>query len=171
MVSGFYDGAGDMVIVKDGEHYKFYSADMTLFINDIQPVSDSRIRIGDQVFIRLQQPHTALADWGILEELLFSGKYVDKWGQPVVFTADGRLSGLDSFSYYVPQIDYMAMATQVDHIQLGRTGRQLEDFGFRFDKDSLILYSVNCLHFDGGEKQCDSETLGERLLTLTRVRE
>jgi len=169
MVAGFHEGAADMVVVKDREHYKFYSADLTLFRYDIQLSKDNRIRIGDQFFIRLQRPDTTLTDWGILEEILFAGKYLDQRGQPVTFAADGHLSGLGDLSYYIPRIDYATMANQVDHIQLGRTARQLDDFGFRFDKDSLIIYTINCVHYDGGEKQCDSEALGKRLYTLKRV--
>jgi hypothetical protein len=171
MISGFHEGAADMVIVKDGENYKFYSADLTLFRYDILPLQDGRIRIGDQYFIRMQQPDTTRSDWGILEEFLFGGKYVDERGQPVVFALNGQLSGLDTFAYYIPQIDYTTDAQQVDHIRLGRTARHLEDFGFRFDKDSLIIYSVNCLQYNSDEKQCDSEALGERLHTLVRLRE
>jgi hypothetical protein len=47
-----------------------------------------------------------------------------------------------------------------------RTGRP-DDFGYRFKGDSLILYSINCLRMVDGF--CDSERLGERLISLVRV--
>src|SRR5258708_6440590 len=171
MVGGFHDGAADMVVLKNGDRYQFYSADLTLFLKDIQPVSDSQLRIGDQSFIRLQHPDTTLTDWGILEECLFQGKYIDQLGRAVVFAANGHVSGLDSFSYYVPQIDYTEMNEPVDHIQLGRSSLQMDDFGFRFDKDRLIIYNLNCLHYDTEAKQCDSAALGQRLYTLVRAEE
>jgi hypothetical protein len=170
MVGGFHDGAADMVIVRDGARYKFYSADRTLFVNNIEPVSDSLIRIGDQAFVRLRHPDTTKADWGILEELLFEGKYTDQVGRTVVFTASGTVSGMDSFSRYVPQIDYTETNDLVDRVQLGLSPRLLESYGFRFDKDSLFLYAISCAVYDTAHQYCDSGTLGKRLYTLVRAR-
>ena len=168
MVGGFHEGAADMVVVKDGDRYEFLSADLGLFIYGIRILSEDRIGIGDQTFSRLAHADTNKTDWGILEELLFSGNYRDAYGQAVHFAADGQISGMDSLRYYIPKIDYADGPSQIDHIQLGSSPRRLEDYGFRFDKDSLILYTVECLEYSAGEKQCDSERLGYRMYTLVR---
>jgi hypothetical protein len=170
MVGGFHDGGADRVVIKTGDHYRFYSADLSLPLDDILPVADTLMRIGDQTFVRLQHPDTTLADWGILEEMLFEGRYTDQYGKPVVFFADGHVSGFGSYRNFVPQIDYSEMSDPVDHIRLGRGSRDLDDFGFRFSGDSLILYSVHCIHADMGARECDSERLGERLYTLVKQR-
>lgn len=171
MVSGFHEGAADMVIVRDGAQYKFYSADLTLFMKNIASVSDSLIRIGDQAFVRLRHPDTTRTDWGILEECLFEGRYTDQEGRTVIFTANGRVSGLDSFSHYVPEIDYSETADLVDRVQLGRSPEHLEYFGFRFERDSLFLYSIACSIYDTAASYCDSGTLGKRLYTLRRIKD
>jgi hypothetical protein len=171
MVGGFHDGAEDIVIVKNGDRFEFYSADLTRFRKTIQPISDNELQIGDQFFIRLKNPDTTLADWGILEEHLFQGRYTDQLGRSIVFTSNGHVSGLDSFSYYMPQIDYTELNAPVDHIELGQSSRHTDEFGFRFDKDSLLIYTINCLRFNVGENECDSEVLGNRLYTLVQAKE
>jgi len=170
MIGGFHDGGPDMVIVRDGAKYKFYSADLSIFVNNIEPAGDSLIRIGDQTFVRLQHPDTTLYDWGILEKYLFEGNYLDLEGRTVVFTANGRVSGLDSFSHFVPQIDYVETADLIDRVQMIRSPGQLEYFGFRFEKDSLLLYSIDCSVYDTAYRYCDSGRLGKRLYTLIRAR-
>jgi hypothetical protein len=171
MVGGFHEGAADMVVVKEGDRYEFLSADLTSFMYGIRVISEDRIGIGDQTFSRLVPADTTKVDWGILEALLFSGNYRDAYGQPVHLGADGQISGMDTLRYYVPVIDYADGPNQIDHIQLGSSPRRMEDYGFRFDKDSLILYTVECLEYSAGEKQCVSERLGYRMYTLIREHE
>lgn len=171
MIYGFHEGSEGMVVIKEGDRYKLYSADLKLLLKTIEPVSDSMIHVGDQTFIRVQHPDTTLYDWGVLEEFLFRGKYRDQLGQAVVFSADGRVSGLDSFRYYIPQPDYIGNPGTTDNIQLGQSPEHVRNFGFRFDKDSLIIYTMGCELYDSVAKECDIEGLGNRLYTLVRMRE
>lgn len=168
MVSDFHDGAGDMVVLKAGDKWQFYSRDLATALDTIEVAGDSSIFIGGDTFIRMQHGDTTKSDWGILEEVLFAGKYMDARGGTVVFSPNGEVSGLDSFAFYRPQIDYAEMDRPVDHVQLRWTYGSPIDLGFRFVGDSLVLYTIDCVKY--GSSRCSVEKLGERIFSLVKVK-
>lgn len=172
MVWGFHDGAGPMVVVKDGQTYLFYDPELKLPFDTIRPLMSSRLRIGDQYFQRLNHPDTSKNDWGILEEILFSGKYQKEDGEDVVFGRNGHITGLGAVSYYEPEMDYADRADrQIDGIKLGQSHEKLKEYAFRFDKDSLLIYTIICLRYNVGERTCDSSKLGELMWKFKKMSE
>ncbi len=172
MVAGFHDGGGTMVVVKDGNRYQFYDPELKLPLDTIEPLSPTRIHIGNQYFRSLKHPDTNKNDWGILEEILFSGRYQKEDGKEVEFGTDGHITGLEIASYYEPVIDYADRADhQLDLINLGQSHKKLDEYGFRFDKDTLLIYTVECLHYDANEHGCDSSKFGELMWKLRRTSE
>lgn len=169
MVAGFHEGGPQMVVVKIGERYQFYDPPLKTPLDTIEPLGPRRLRIGNQYFARLSYPDPRKTDWGILEELLFSGKYQKVDGGEVVFGTDGHITGLDSILYYEPVIDFADRGDgQVDRINLGQSHKKLDDYSFRFDGDTLLIYTVDCLQYNANEKGCDSATFGYLLWKLKK---
>jgi hypothetical protein len=170
MVAGFHEGAEDMVVVKDRDRYQLYDADLRSLQKELELISPTRIRIGDQYFSRMSHHDTTLTDFGILEELLFSGRYERERGQEVVFTADGRIRGLDSFVRYSPVIDYTAGSSgDFDLVNMGSgKGR---DYGYRFKGDTLHIFRTICATAGAEGNFCDSIAAGPMLYKLVRKKD
>ena len=169
-IYGFHEGGEGVIVVKDGPRYKLYRSDTSKFISEITPLPGGRLRIGDQTFVQLQHPDSTVYDKGIIEELLFAGKYLDEQGRTVTFETNGRVTGLDTFTHYQPQCDYVENREDFEELFLGR---QLEimhmtRFGYEIKKDSLIIYQLQCMDFDSVGKYCDSAVFVRRLRTLVR---
>jgi hypothetical protein len=172
MVWGFHDGGGSIVVVKDETRYQFYDPELKLPSDTIEPLLNSRLRIGDQYFRRLNHPDTSKNDWGILEEVLFSGRYQNEDGKEAVFGRNGHITGLGSASYYEPEIDYSDRADrQIDRIRLGQSHEKLKEYAFRFDEDTLLIYTIDCLRYNADEHDCDSSKLGELKWKLRKMSE
>ncbi|HEY0610232.1 MAG TPA: hypothetical protein VGD35_11265 [Chitinophaga sp.] len=172
MVAGFHDGAGDMVVVKDQDSYKLYYPDLTNMAKELDIISSSRIRIGDQYFSRIAHRDTTLVDFGILEELLFSGRYELKPGRDVIFSVDGHVQGLDSFTRYTPQIDYTTGPMgEFDLVSMQARGPREADFGYRFAGDTLLIFRVTCATPGGEGMPCDSVTAGSNVYKLLRKKD
>ena len=170
MIAGFHEGGEDRVVVKDGDKYLFYDEGLTFIRDSIEIVSLRRMRIGNQYFKRLIHQDTSMNDLGILEEILFKGRYQSEEGKEIDFGEDGHVLGLDSFKFYSPVIDYADGPANVDHVQLGHANFKLQQFGFRFDKDTLLIYKIQCLKFDSAERDCESEALSEIVYKLIKLR-
>lgn len=169
MVAGFHEGAADMVVVKDRDRYKLYDADLSTLQKEVELISSSRIRIGDQYFSRMSHHDTTLTDLGILEELLFSGRYERERGKEVVFTADGRIQGLDSFARYIPTIDYTAGSlVDFDLINMETAKNRETTYGYRFKGDTLLIFRTTCAIWDSESNFCDSIAAGPMLYKLVR---
>jgi hypothetical protein len=170
MVAGFHEGAEDMVVVKDRDRYQLYDAELRSLQKELELISPTRIRIGDQYFSRISHHDTTLTDFGILEELLFSGRYERERGQEVVFTADGRIRGLDSFVRYSPVIDYTAGSSgDFDLVNMGSgKGR---DYGYRFKGDTLHIFRTICATAGAESNFCDSIAAGPMLYQLVRKKD
>ena len=170
MVGGFHDGGSAMVVIKNGNKYQFYDPELKFPRDTIEPISSTRLRIGNQYFQPLNHPDSGKNDWGILEEILFSGKYKMEDGSKVEFLTDGHVNGLGAISYYEPVIDYSDRGDrQLDRISLGKSHKNLAEYGFRFDKDTLLIYVVDCLKYDVDEHACDSAKFGELMWKLRRI--
>ncbi|HEY0610445.1 MAG TPA: hypothetical protein VGD35_12330 [Chitinophaga sp.] len=170
MIADFHEGAEDMVVVKDRNRYKLYDADLSTLQKEMELISPTRIKIGDQYFSRMSHRDTTLTDFGILEELLFSGRYERERGKEVVFTADGRIQGLDSFVRYSPVIDYTAGSLgEFDLINMG-TGKG-RDYGYRFKGDTLQIFRTICATPGEDGNFCDSVAAGATLYKLVRKKD
>ncbi len=170
MISGFHEGGAEMVIVKDGNRYQFYDPEFKTPRDTIEPISTDRLRIGNQYFQKLKHPDMEKYEWGILDEILFGGKYQCKDGKEVVFGMDGHISGLDTVTYYQPHADYTGeQDLGVDRISMGRSQDKVHEYGFRFDKDTLLIYPIDCLQYDSIAHECGLEKLGELRWKLQRM--
>jgi hypothetical protein len=168
LIAWFHEGGGDVVVVRDGERYQFYAADLTGKSSDIEILSPTRIRMFDAYFTKLENTDATLFNLGILEEMLFSGHYQLPGGEEVIFGKDGTVSGLDSFTHYTPLLDYAEDEGKVDLLVL--KGKQEHDFGFRFTQDSLFIYAVTCVNKDPDRNICYANVLADKVYTLSRIR-
>jgi hypothetical protein len=170
MVGGFHDGAADMVLRKNGSGYCFYYTYNYIPGDTVIPLADGRLKIGKNYFQHLDDDKLS-SDDGILEQLLFAGRYrrtdTDTAGS-IIFEENGHIQGFDSFRYYSPTIDYADMNAAFDHIRIGSDARHLQDYGFRFIGDTLMIYDRNRLRYNG--EYCDSEALGELLYVLPKIK-
>lgn len=168
MVYGFHEGGEGWVIVKKGITYEIYDKDLKARVRSIEILSPDKIKIGDRYFSKLQHPDHKRGDLNILEELLFSGNYQQPDGKVAAFKLDGSVSGLDSFNYYNPMIDYSGEGLNMDQIELGAAKENLHPYGFRFNADSLIIYQLNCVEYDSAAKQCGVVGIGDPIYKLLR---
>lgn len=172
MVAGFHEGAADMVVVKDKDRYKMYDAALENVQKEIEIISPERIRIGNQYFGRITGYDTTLEDLGILEELLFQGRYESSDKKEVIFAVDGRVQGLGEFKRYAPAIDLSAWpAGDFDHVELETVTGKRVDHGFRFAGDTLVIFQVKCFKEDASSSECDSVAPGNILYRLLRKKE
>jgi hypothetical protein len=170
MISGFHEGGAGMVIVKDGNRYQFYDPEFKTPKDIIEPMSPDRLRIGTQYFQKLKHPDMDKYEWGILNEILFSGKYQSQDGKVVVFGIDGHIKGLDTVTYYQPHADYTEeQDLGADRISMGRSQENVHVYGFQFDKDTLLIYRIDCLQYDSIAHDCGLEKLGGLRWKLQRM--
>ena len=172
MIADFHEGAEEVVIVKDRNSYKLYNAELSSLQKEMEIISPSRIKIGDQYFSRLVHQDTTLTDFGILEELLFSGRYERENKREVMFAPDGRVQGLDSFARYTPAIDYSeGPLGEFDQVQLETGARKRVDHIYRFAGDTLQIFRVKCMGGDSEGKFCDSIAPGNLVYKLIRKKD
>jgi hypothetical protein len=87
-----------------------------------------------------------------------------------VFTADGRIQGLDSFMRYSPVIDYTTGSLgEFDLINMG-TGKG-RDYGYRFKGDTLHIFRTICATAGAEGQFCDSIAAGPTLYKLVRKKD
>jgi len=170
MISGFHEGGAEMVVVKDGNRYQFYDPEFKTPKDIIEPMSPDRLRIGNQYFQKLKQPDMKKYEWGILNEILFDGKYQSQDGKEVVFGINGHVKGLDTVTYYQPHADYTGeQDLGVDRISMGHSQENVHEYGFQFNKDTLLIYHIDCLQYDSMAHECGLEKLGELSWKLQKM--
>lgn len=170
MIGGFHDGGPAIVIVKKGNQYQFYDPELKIPGAIIEPISARRLRIGNQYFQKLEHPDMEKEEWGILNELLFSGNYQNEEGKEVIFEMNGHIRGLDTVTYYQPHADYTEeQDLDADRISMGRSPNKVHVYGFRFNKDTLSIYNIDCLKYDSAAHECGLEKLGSLIWKLHRM--
>jgi hypothetical protein len=172
IVYNFHEGSGGLSVVNDGSRYKLHSTDTSQPEREVKLVSTDSLRLGDRFFLRLHHPDSTLDDRGVLEELLFAGKYRDEAGKTVTFGYDGRVTGLDTFTYYAPACDYIGDPNDFEKLFLGRVPEmyKMNQFGYQLEGDSLKIYGLECTVYDTVAKECAGpENLGRLLRTLVRL--
>jgi hypothetical protein len=169
MIANFHEGGEDRVIIKDGDRYQFYDAALQTPRDTIELVAPERLRIGSQFFRKLRHADKDKWEWGILNELLLGGRYQTEDGRQVVLEMDGRITGLDTVTYYQPHADYIGdQDIGADRISIGLK-QKLHDYGFQFDKDTLRIYSID-IREDSVSGDHGDEELGALKWKLIRIR-
>jgi hypothetical protein len=167
-IYGFHEGGESMVLVKKGPGYFSYSLYNGRCIDTFEVFGNAKLKIGREYYFRLGAEDSASSDLGVLEQLLFEGKYQRQdSAATVIFAKDGEIQGLDSLESYDPVIDYVDFPTNVDHIRLGKDKKHLNDYGLRFVGDTMMIYSINCLQHAG--RDFVSDTLGQLMYALRRL--
>jgi len=168
-IFGFHEGGEGLVLAKNGDAFYTYALYNGQLVDRLESMPDGKLQIGRNLYIRAGEEDSTSPDWGILERLLFAGQYLrpDTWGT-VVFQTNGKIEGLDTLGWYQPVVDYADFATRVDHIRLGISKHHLNDYGLRFARDTMMIYSIDCLQHAG--EDCVLDTLGKRLYTFVKVK-
>lgn len=164
MIYGFHEGGQEIVVVCDLQNFRLYYKDndtINKLAYDIQVISDKKIKIGSNTFIK--------TDRRFLEDILFSGEYIDGTGARIQFLKNGQINGLGNFITYEPIYDYMDAGKDVDLINLKENNKTSFPYGFRFNKDTLFIYNLNCETFDSTENVCLESSLGTIKFKLIRV--
>jgi hypothetical protein len=164
MVAGFHEGAADMIVVKkNGNFYFYYKYNDTIRnpAYNIQIVSKEKIKIDNNTFIK--------TDEKFLEDILFSGKYLDSLGAEVQFTKDGHVNGLDSFKLYDPIYDYVDVGMDVDQVGLKTNRGKFNYYAFKFKQDTLLIYDLKCLTYDSTNKSCLVVDFGDLKYKLSKI--
>lgn len=170
MIAGFYEGAADLAVGKDGEQYVLYSPELPDYQpNIIEVISPERIRIDTTYFIKIKTPSTNNS-LNILEELLFAGNYLTEDGKSVTFTPDGQIKGLGKITYYESNPDYsvLEIETDINIVRLGQSSANMKDYAFTFDGDTLFIHKVECLskvHYDA---YCPQPAISDLVYTLVK---
>lgn len=171
MAYNFHEGGAELVMVKEQDAYALWEKQNDTLVkvaSPISPVDTGKIKIGDKVFVRIQAPMDGERPL-ILESILFAGTYTAENGAKVVFSPNGEVTGLGSYRYYDPIIDYFDAGLQVDQVGLGESKDQLKYFAFAFKKDRLELFELKCKTFDEAEQRCVDVDFGKRVHLLKKV--
>jgi hypothetical protein len=167
-IFGFHDGGAGLVVAKNGSGYFTYWLYNGLLGDTVKILAEDKLKIGRDFYTLVGQKDTTSSDLGVLEKLLFAGRYerLDTPGT-AVFEKNGKVEGLDSLGWYDPVIDYADFLTNVDHIRLGRDKHHLKDYGLRFVGDTMMIYSIDCLRYTDGD--CVLDTLGHQMYVLQKL--
>lgn len=165
MVSGFHEGAAEMVVVKKANTFQFYYKDSDTISNNlaynIQVIATDKLKIGKNTFIKTNE--------NFLADILFSGEYQDTTGATLQFSKDGHIKGLGNYAVYEPIYDYMGPGMEVDLVDIGQNSKNLEHFGFTFSQDTLFIHNLNCLLRDSSDNSCLQVSLGDIKYKLIRI--
>lgn len=170
MVYNFHEGISDLVPVYINERFELWenlNDSLTRMLYPLQLVTQDTLSVGDKKFVRLP---ASLRDGqpAILEEILFKGKYKDASDALVEFKANGEMSGIGKYKYYLPVIDYFDAGLQIDQVAMGEKPGEWEYFGFKFKKEKLDIYQLKCKTYDQQEKRCVDVTFGPKLRSLQK---
>lgn len=162
VIWGFHEGTTGKVVKKNGT-YEILSEESGEPGQTFQLEKD-RIKTKKDEFIKIKVTG-GKNDYNVVEQLLFAGKYeID--GKQVEFTPNGKVTGLDSFSYYSVLIDYYDAGMQVDQIRLGKSFENSKLFGFEFTKNKLTIYELKCVKSAGDH--CEVVKNGKKLYKLIK---
>ncbi len=153
-ILNFHEGI-QVTVVKNRGQFELWNTDDSLFVEkqgDIKIMSRNKIKIGSVIYRKV---HVMVNenDIYLLEELLFNGSYMSDKGENIKMSRDGKVSGLSGFRYYLPRLDYWDAGLNIDLVELGSSKENMTEYGFRFNRDTLELYQINCLEKDA-EGEC-----------------
>jgi len=171
MISGFHEGAADIIVVKNGDQYQFWDPFLNEKHADIVIISKDKIKIGNKYFLKLSSEYIGAGNnLHVLEEILFKGIYRLENGKTVEFKSNGFVTGLENFSQYEPVIDYMGPAMDVDQIAFVQPTDKVDVFGFKFEQDNLFLHELEYSEYDSLNKMWGKADYGKLVYKLKKVR-
>lgn len=162
MITNFHEGGPVLTVLKNRDHYELWETQedsLTQQIDKIELIDPMNLKIGNRFYVKIN-PIQNDNNAKILEEILFKGTYSNATGTTIEFKNTGQVIGLDNFTLYEPVIDYIDAGMQVDQIGLGNDKTEIEYYGFKFHKDTLKLYKLNCLTYDSTENRCVDVAFG-----------
>jgi len=172
MIENFHEGGPSLTVLKNKERYQIWEMQEDSIVGltaDIEIISETKIKIGDKIFIKIN-PSSCEDYFKILEEILFKGIYTDYNCKNIEFKNNGEVVGLDKFHYYRPLDDYFDIGSQVDQISLSTIEKDYNWFGFKFNYDTLEIYKLNCLQMDTINNDCVIVENGELKYKLWRIK-
>lgn len=170
MIYNFHEGGSFLKILKNASDYEVwevYDDSLTQKLYNLEVISATKIKLENKTFIKIN-PFKNPDTHQILEEILFKGIYTNSDGKTIEFKQDGQLVGLDNFNFYKPEIDYFDVSSQVDQVGFGNSQKDLDWYGFKFNKDTLELYKLDCLTFDSTMNSCVEVDFGQLTYKLWR---
>jgi len=170
IIFGFHEGGPGLVFVKKGSEYFALALYDGHCVDTVHVLAGEKLKFGRDYYVRVGEEDTTLPDLGVLEQLLFAGKYKRPDApRTISFDQNGKIEGLDSLNWYDPTIDYAdwGYETKLDHIRLGSDREHLHDYGFRFVGNTLEIYTINCLKQAGTD--CILDTLGRQMYALQKI--
>lgn len=162
IILGFHEGIMGKILMKDGGYLIPYenSKETSFTFNFENQVLKSK----KDEFLKLKTNGNK-NDFKVAEQILFAGTY-NMAGKRVEFTSNGKITGLDLFSYYSVIIDYYDAGMQVDKIRLGKNAEESKLYGFAFKHDTLTIYELKCL--EGDDDFCEVVKNGKKLFQMTK---
>jgi hypothetical protein len=170
MIYNFHEGGTFLKILKHGDGYEIWEVQddsLTQRLYSVEIISATKIKLGDKTFVKINSLKNK-DTYQILEKILFEGQYTNSNGKTIEFKPNGQVIGLDNFTYYDPIIDYFDAGMQVDQVGLGNSQSELDWYGFKFNRDTLELYKLNCLTFDSTDNRCVEVDYGQLSYKLWR---
>ncbi|MFN3784587.1 MAG: hypothetical protein ACK4R6_11740 [Spirosomataceae bacterium] len=170
MIYNFHEGGDFLKVVKHGNSYEVWEVQedsLTQRLYNIEWISSKKIKLDNTTFVKIN-PLKNHDTYLILEEILFKGKFTNADQKTIEFKPNGQVTGLGNFTFYSPQIDYFGAGNQVDQVGLGSSPDNLDWFGFKFNKDTLEIYTITCLTFDSTDNVCVDTDYGQLSYKLWR---
>ncbi len=170
MIYNFHEGGPFLEILKHANNYEIWEVQddsLTQRLSSVEVISATKIKLDGKTFVKINPVKTQDTEQ-ILEEILFKGQYTNSDGKTIEFKNNGQVVGLDNFKYYEPIIDYFDAGMQVDQVGFGVSQKDLGWYGFKFNKDTLELYKLNCLTFDSTDNRCVEVDYGQLTYKLWR---
>lgn len=161
MISGFHEGGEGLFVLKNGANYELWDETKENKRHDLALLPSGKLKIGNDIFVKIDYTDNPDTQPTILEELLFKGSYTNEDGTTVEFTKTGLVKGLSNFATYSAYIDYAAESTRIDIIGLGTNKSNEKDYGYRFIKDTLAIYELNCIDSESTTNNCIGFTWGK----------
>jgi len=184
IMENFHDDFEYFTILKNHSKYEVWEIhdyQKAKFYYTIEVISSTKIKIGDTILVKIDPLrikdfyHNGLKNEILVqEELLFKGEYITSDNKKVVFKKNGEIIGLDGFYYYAPNNDYYDEGSQVDQVCLIKSEKNigwkdLENYGYKFNKDTLELYKIKCVEFDSISHNCGIVEFGELKYKLRKT--
>lgn len=163
MVFGFHEGGENIIFIKNNLTYEVWSQSEKVKRNDVEIVTPEKIKIGDTYFVKVANPNLKDNNLGVLEGLLFKGHYIncDSSNAAVEFTDNGQVKGLSNVVGYLAMVDYADVAMDIDQIIFRYPEDKMQNFGFKFKRDTLLLYKLKCIDSSGEGGACTAVDFGQ----------
>ncbi len=170
MIYGFHEGGEEWVVIKNGNSYEFRDKQLINNRGVIKIIPGNKLVFNGNTFLKVRDISREEIQYYILEEILLKGKYVSEDGSIVEFTADGDVKGISSILKYSVMLDFTEVGMQIDQIMLGRDLTHQDNYGFRFNGDTLSIYKLKCTEMDTSNNKCLVADFGERYLRLIKMK-